>query len=117
MRNGLLLPSTGSGGWRCNMEPEKGPSALSILTMPFVMTRGLTGYITAGAGSLIIQVVLAGLLGGLFVLKAYWRRITAFFARKKEADGAVELKEADGAVELEEADIEDKPEDKVDEDE
>jgi uncharacterized membrane-anchored protein len=84
MRNACPFREPDAGIWRCNMEPEEGPSSLSILTAPFVLTQGLTGYITAGAGSLIIQVVLAGLLGGLFVLKAYWRRIKAFFTRSKE---------------------------------
>lgn len=42
------------------------------------------GYIGAGTGSLIIQVVIAGLVGGLFALKIYWRRIKAFFSGRKE---------------------------------
>ncbi len=44
------------------------------------------GYIGAGTGSLIIQVVIAAFVGGLFVLKVYWRRITGFFKRGKECE-------------------------------
>lgn len=47
------------------------------------------GYIGAGTGSLIIQVVIAATVGGLFVLKVYWRRITGVFKKGKEC-GEVE---------------------------
>lgn len=38
-------------------------------------------YIDPGTGSLIIQVLVASLLGGLFTLKIYWKRVKAFFSR------------------------------------
>lgn len=47
------------------------------------------GYIGAGTGSLIIQVVIAATVGGLFVLKVYWRKITGVFKKGKEC-GEVE---------------------------
>ena len=53
-----------------------------LLLFPF----HFLGYIGPGTGSLIIQVVIASLVGGLFVLKVYWRRITAFFKRGKECE-------------------------------
>jgi hypothetical protein len=40
------------------------------------------GYLDLGAGSMLIQVILAGLLGFVFIIKQLWRRITAFFGRK-----------------------------------
>ncbi len=33
-------------------------------------------YIDPGAGSLILQVLLGGVAGGLLLLKTYWRRFT-----------------------------------------
>jgi len=38
-------------------------------------------YIDAGTGSLIIQVLIAGLLGGLFLLKIFWSKVKAFFKK------------------------------------
>ncbi len=32
-------------------------------------------YIDPGAGSYFLQLLLAGVLGGAFVLKAYWQRV------------------------------------------
>jgi hypothetical protein len=55
---------------------------LAALTIPFRNT----GYIGAGTGSLIIQAVIAFFVGGLFVLKIYWKRIVTFFSRNKEAE-------------------------------
>jgi hypothetical protein len=41
------------------------------------------GYIDPGAGSMILQVVIAGLLSSVFLIKAQWRRIVSLFKRKK----------------------------------
>lgn len=49
----------------------------ALLLSPF----GFLGYIGAGTGSLIIQVVIASLVGGAFVIKIYWRRLADFFRR------------------------------------
>jgi len=66
----------------------------------FAITRlfpvRLNGYIGAGTGSLIIQAVIAATVGGLFALKIYWRRIKAFFLRKK-VDEYQPLEEAGAA--------------------
>lgn len=43
-------------------------------------------YIDPGTGSVILQALVAGILGSLFVIKTYWAKITAFF-RKKDKDG------------------------------
>lgn len=65
---------------------------IAALTIPF----RATGYIGAGTGSLIIQAVIAFLVGGLFVLKIYWRRIVSFFSRNKEEE-AVPAEDEAGA--------------------
>ena len=38
-------------------------------------------YIDAGTGSLILQVLLAGLFGSLFALKVFWRRVKGMSSR------------------------------------
>lgn len=38
-------------------------------------------YIDPGTGSLILQLILAGILGSLFALKTFWRKVIAFFKR------------------------------------
>lgn len=68
------------------------------LLKAFAITRlfpvRMNGYIGAGTGSLIIQAVIALTVGGLFALKIYWRRIKAFFLRKKVDAGGQPLEEA-----------------------
>ena len=43
-------------------------------------------YIDPGAGSIIIQSIIAGVLGFIFVIKTYWIKIKGFFQKnyKKE---------------------------------
>jgi hypothetical protein len=38
-------------------------------------------YLDPGSGSYIFQVLLAALVGALFLIKVYWQRIRAFIAR------------------------------------
>ncbi len=42
-------------------------------------------YLDAGTGSMILQVIIAGVAGGLITLKIYWARIRArFFGERVE---------------------------------
>jgi hypothetical protein len=46
-------------------------------------------YVDVGAGSIIVQVAISGVLGALFWIKMYWRRIVQFAKRmisKKNLD-------------------------------
>ena len=45
-------------------------------------------YLDPGAGSILIQAIVAGVLGGLFAIKLFWKRIVAFFrgGQKDESD-------------------------------
>ncbi len=52
-------------------------ASLGALLMP----RWTLSYIGAGTGSLIIQVVIAALAGGLIALKLYWSKVKALFQR------------------------------------
>ena len=38
-------------------------------------------YLDPGTGSFLLQLLLASLLGGLFLVRAFWGRIKAFFVR------------------------------------
>jgi hypothetical protein len=42
----------------------------------------LLGYLDLGAGSMFLQMILAGALGLIFTVKTYWRRLTGFLFRK-----------------------------------
>lgn len=41
-------------------------------------------YLDPGSGSFILQILIATLVGGLFVIKSYWKKIISFFRRKPE---------------------------------
>jgi len=58
--------------------------------------KGNNLYLDPGSGSLILQLILAAGLGGLFLLRSYWKKIrdgvvTLFI--KKRADGEDEVDE------------------------
>jgi hypothetical protein len=40
-------------------------------------------YLDPGSGSILIQLLIAGLLGAGFIIKVSWKRIKAFFSRSK----------------------------------
>ncbi len=56
--------------------------ALTLLARPGVAAA----YLDPGTGSLVLQMALAGLLGALFTLKLYWRRLKAWLTRKPLPD-------------------------------
>lgn len=47
----------------------------------------VSSYIDPGTGSLIIQILVAGLIGGLFMLKAYWKKVKKFILRIVRKNG------------------------------
>jgi hypothetical protein len=46
--------------------------------------RVLLAYLDPGSGSFILQLLVAGILGGLVALRMYWSKIKARFTRKPE---------------------------------
>ncbi len=48
-----------------------------IVHLPVLGTTD--AYLDPGTGSIIIQVVIATFVGGMFAAKLYWRRIRTFF--------------------------------------
>jgi hypothetical protein len=53
------------------------------LAMPLLAPVCFLGYISGGTGSMIIQVVIAFLVGGAFVIRLYWRKIKGLFRKEK----------------------------------
>lgn len=47
-------------------------------SLPLLSARA---YLDPGLGSVLIQLLIAGLLGAAFLLKAFWSKIKAFFNR------------------------------------
>ena len=47
-------------------------------------------YLDPGTGSMLIQIVLAALLGAGVATKIFWRNIKALFTGKKASDASVE---------------------------
>ncbi len=43
-------------------------------------------YLDPGTGSLLIQLLLAGLLGVGVAVKVYWKKITGWFEKNKKED-------------------------------
>lgn len=62
-------------------------SYLTLLSAPL---RSGHFYLDPGSGSFILQILIASLLGALFVLKAYWQKIIAFFRKDKDTDDTQE---------------------------
>jgi hypothetical protein len=53
-------------------------------------------YLDPGSGSMLIQIVLAALLGAGVAIRIFWRNIKAFFTGKKASEG--ESKDPTGVV-------------------
>jgi hypothetical protein len=47
-------------------------------------------YLDPGTGSMLIQILLAALLGAGVAVKIFWRNIKAFFTGKKASEGESE---------------------------
>ena len=51
-----------------------------VLMLVGIMPTGIAqAYLDPGSGSLLIQIIIAGILGLLVAIKLYWSRIVAFF--------------------------------------
>ena len=61
------------------MDTDIAAALLAVLTNPF---KNNPAYLDPGSGSILIQLLIAGLLGAGFVLRSSWGRIKAFFRRE-----------------------------------
>lgn len=54
------------------------------------LTASAQAYIDLGTGSYLLQLLIAGVLGGLFAIKLYWTKLKAFvysrFSKSKDGD-------------------------------
>ena len=59
-----------------------------VIDVSSICTPTVLNYIDPGTGSLVIQILIASLVGGLFMLKVYWRKVKAsiFGGRKKRKE-------------------------------
>lgn len=59
-----------------------------FILFDFVITKNAYAYLDPGTGSYILQMIIGALIGALFAIKIYWRRIIKFFndifTRKKD---------------------------------
>jgi hypothetical protein len=64
-------------------------SAMSLFA-PLLRTQA---YLDPGSGSFLIQLLIAGVVGAGFLIKAYWKKIKGLFNRseaKKEDDQQIQ---------------------------
>ncbi len=52
--------------------------SLSVFLLPLT-SQNIHAYIDAGTTTLIIQFLIAGFVGGLFLIKVFWKKVKAFF--------------------------------------
>jgi hypothetical protein len=65
------------------MSRRSGRLSIAILAIliSLVWCENAWAYIDPSSGSYFLQMLLASLLGGLFALKVFWRRIKSFVVR------------------------------------
>jgi len=66
---------------------------LITLLTPFLPPLRPLAYLDPGSGSFLIQLLIAGLVGAGFLIKAYWKKIKGLFSRsdtKKEDDSDIQ---------------------------
>jgi hypothetical protein len=52
-----------------------------------ILTPTAYAYLDAGSGSMMVQILLAGVAGIGVALKVYWRRLRAFFGKSQSKNG------------------------------
>lgn len=50
-----------------------------LAIFPFTPRLSEPAYLDPGSGSFILQIILAALLGSLFVFKSFWQKVINFF--------------------------------------
>ena len=57
------------------------PLLVLVLLVSPVMLQLAYGYLDPGTGSYIVQLLAGGLLGGLFAIGVFWKKVVAFVKR------------------------------------
>jgi hypothetical protein len=52
-----------------------------VAVATFVFPRISAAYLDPGTGSFIFQIIIAGVVGGLYTIKTYWRNIKGIFKK------------------------------------
>lgn len=52
-----------------------------LLSIPFSKVMKPELYLDPGSGSFVIQIAIGFIVGSLVVMKAYWAKVRAFFAK------------------------------------
>jgi hypothetical protein len=66
-----------------------------VATVVTIVTPGeALAYLDPGTGSAVIQMVVAGVMGALFVVKMYWRKLVAYFGGGAQESQQAEPKAA-----------------------
>jgi hypothetical protein len=60
---------------------ETSSCALLAVLASLLLVREAHAYLDPGAGSYILQILIASLFGALFMLKVFWGRIVGFFSK------------------------------------
>jgi Na+/proline symporter len=62
---------------------------ISLLTvlLKFVLASPAYAYLDPGSGSFILQMIVAGIMSSLFVLKIYWKKMKSFFRSGSQSIG------------------------------
>jgi len=60
--------------------------AIVFLLLMVISTRQAEAYIDPGTGSNVLQLILGGSLGTLFIMKRYWHSIIKLLTGKKSKD-------------------------------
>ena len=55
---------------------------VALTTLAFPKTS--LAYLDPGTGSFVFQMIIAGIVGGLFTIKTFWRKIISFFKKDNE---------------------------------
>ncbi len=56
---------------------------MSLALIPLLLTsEPAYAYLDPGTGSMVLQAIVAGVLGSMFAIKMYWAKIVAFFRKK-----------------------------------
>ncbi|HUT32490.1 MAG TPA: hypothetical protein VNE39_03335 [Planctomycetota bacterium] len=59
-------------------------AGIAALVLAFLSApRDAYAYLDPGTGSLILQFVIAGLVGSAFAIKLFWRRIVGLFRKRR----------------------------------
>ena len=57
------------------------PVLVLVLLISPIMIQLAYGYLDPGTGSYVLQLLIGGLLGGLFAVGLFWRKVFAFVKR------------------------------------